>query len=82
MPTSIQHGRDQRQAVLTGRVPLTDERQSCTGFLVRGLHGFKERGICLERVMSDNGPGYVSRLFRKACRLLRLRYIRTRPYTP
>ena len=32
--------------------------------------------------MTDNGPGYVSRLFRKACRLLRLRHIRTRPYTP
>ncbi len=32
--------------------------------------------------MSDNGSGYVSRLFRKACRLLRLRHIRTRPYTP
>jgi transposase InsO family protein len=32
--------------------------------------------------MTDNGSGYVSRLFRKACRRLRLRHIRTRPYTP
>ena len=32
--------------------------------------------------MTDNGSGYVSRLFRKACRLLHLRHIRTRPYTP
>ena len=32
--------------------------------------------------MTDNGSGYVSRLFGKACRLLRLRHIRTRPYTP
>ena len=32
--------------------------------------------------MTDNGSGYVSRLFRKACRLLRLRHLRTRPYTP
>ena len=32
--------------------------------------------------MTDNGSGYVSRLFRKACRILRLRHIRTRPYTP
>ena len=62
---------------------LADERrQSCTGFLVRALRWFKERGIRVERVMSDNGSGYVSRLFRKACRLLRLRHIRTRPYTP
>jgi transposase InsO family protein len=32
--------------------------------------------------MTDNGPGYVARLFGKACRMLRLRHIRTRPYTP
>jgi transposase InsO family protein len=32
--------------------------------------------------MTDNGSGYVSRLFRKACRMLRLRHLRTRPYTP
>ena len=62
---------------------LADERrQSCTGFLVRALRWFRERGIRVERVMSDNGSGYVSRLFAKACRLLRLRHLRTRPYTP
>jgi transposase InsO family protein len=62
---------------------LPDEkRQSVTGFLVRALRYFKGLGIAVERVMSDNGSGYVSRLFRKACRLLRLRHIRTRPYTP
>ena len=32
--------------------------------------------------MIDNGSGYVSQLFRKACRMLRLRHLRTRPYTP
>jgi transposase InsO family protein len=32
--------------------------------------------------MTDNGSGYVSRLFYNACRMLRLRHIRTRPYTP
>jgi transposase InsO family protein len=62
---------------------LPDEkRQSVTGFLVRALRYFKGLGIRLERVMTDNGSGYVSRLFRKACRMLRLRHIRTRPYTP
>jgi transposase InsO family protein len=62
---------------------LPDEkRQSVTGFLVRALRHFKGFGIAVERVMSDNGSGYVSRLFRKVCRRLRLRHIRTRPYTP
>jgi transposase InsO family protein len=62
---------------------LPDEkRQSVTGFLVRALRWFKTLGIRVERVMTDNGAGYVSRLFRKACRMLHLRHIRTRPYTP
>jgi transposase InsO family protein len=62
---------------------LPDERrQSVTGFLVRALRWFKRQGIRVERVMTDNGSGYVSRVFRKVCRLLHLRHIRTRPYTP
>jgi transposase InsO family protein len=32
--------------------------------------------------MTDNGSGDVARLFAKACRLLGLRHLRTRPYTP
>jgi transposase InsO family protein len=62
---------------------LSDEkRQSVTGFLVRALRWFRRLGIRVERVMTDNGAGYVSRLFGKACRMLRLRHVRTRPYTP
>ena len=62
---------------------LPDEkRQSVTGFLVRALRWFQSLGIRVERVMTDNGSGYVSRLFGKACRMLSLRHIRTRPYTP
>jgi transposase InsO family protein len=62
---------------------LPDERRiSTTGFLVRALRWFKERGIKVERVMTDNGSGYVARLFRKVLRMLAIRHIRTRPYTP
>jgi transposase InsO family protein len=59
-----------------------EKRTAVTGFLVRTLRWFRNRGIRVERVMTDNGSGYVSRLFAKACRLLRLRHLRTRPYTP
>jgi transposase InsO family protein len=62
---------------------LPDERRgSTTGFLVRALRWFRQRGIRVERVMTDNGSGYVARLFRKALRMLAIRHIRTRPYTP
>jgi transposase InsO family protein len=62
---------------------LPDERRGATtGFLVRALRWFRAHGIRVERVMTDNGPGYVARLFRKALRMLGIRHIRTRPYTP
>jgi transposase InsO family protein len=62
---------------------LPDERRwSTTGFLVRALRWFKERGVRVERVMTDNGAGDIARLFRKALRMLGIRHIRTRPYTP
>ena len=32
--------------------------------------------------MTDNGSGYVAKLFRKVLRMLGIRHIRTRPYTP
>lgn len=62
---------------------LADERRwSTTGFLVRALRWFRARGVRVERVMTDNGSGYVARLFRKALKILGIRHIRTRPYTP
>ena len=62
---------------------LPDEkRATTTGFLVRALRWFRQLGVRIERVMSDNGSPYVSKLFRKACRWLGIRHIRTRPYTP
>ncbi|EIM28623.1 IS481 family transposase (plasmid) [Microvirga lotononidis] len=56
--------------------------RSTTAFLVRALRWFRARGIRVERVMTDNGSGYVARLFRKALRLLGIRHIRTRSDTP
>ena len=62
---------------------LEDERkQTTTGFLLRALRWFRAQGIAVERVMTDNGSAYRSRLFAKALRLLAIRHIFTRPYTP
>jgi len=62
---------------------LSDQKRgTTTAFLVRALRWFKARGITVERVMTDNGSPYVSRLFAKALRWLGIRHIRTRPYTP
>ena len=62
---------------------LTDERGvTCTAFLERAVAWFVAHGVQVERVMTDNGSGYVSKVFRGLIRRLGVRHIRTRPYTP
>ncbi len=62
---------------------LGDERaESTTGFLRRSVRWFRQRGVRTERVMTDNGSGYVANDFASTCRELGLRHLRTRPYTP
>ncbi len=62
---------------------LADEQKpTVIGFLSRAVAWFNGQGIECRRVMSDNGPAYVSKAFAKACRILGMRHIRTRPYTP
>lgn len=62
---------------------LGDERKdTTTGFLLRALRWFGSHGIRAERVMTDNGSAYRSGRFAKALRLLAIRHIFTRPYTP
>jgi len=40
------------------------------------------RTVTVERVLSDNGSAYKSRRFAKLLRRLRIKHVRTRPYTP
>jgi hypothetical protein len=55
---------------------------TCTDFLVGAVQFYREHGVVIERVMTDNGPGYRSRLFNRTCRRLNIRHIYTKPYTP
>jgi transposase InsO family protein len=62
---------------------LADERGvTAAGFLGRAVAWFAERGIVVERVLSDNGSCYRSRWHAEACRELGLRALFTRPYRP
>jgi transposase InsO family protein len=54
----------------------------CATFLHRAITWYRARGITCQRVLSDNGSGYVARACRTACAGLALRHLRTRPYTP
>jgi len=62
---------------------LPDEkRYTATAFWLRAVRAFRDRGITIQRVLTDNGSAYRSRPFRKACRWLGISTKRTRPYRP
>ena len=62
---------------------MPDERkESATAFLKAAAAYYHSLGITAARVMTDNGSCYKAFKFRDACRDLRLKHIRTKPYTP
>jgi len=62
---------------------LTDETaKSACAFLLAALRYYRNLGVSVAQVMTDNGSAYKSRRFAKLLRRLGLRHIRTRPYTP
>ena len=62
---------------------LPDEKGvTAAGFLRRAVDWFKGMGIEVERVLSDNGACYRSRVHGEACAELGMRHIFTRPYRP
>jgi transposase InsO family protein len=57
-------------------------REDATAFLSRAIDWFARLGVQVERVMTDNGSAYRSKLFANALQLAGIRHVRTRPYTP
>ena len=62
---------------------LPDERAvTAARFLVRALRWFRDQGVLVRRVITDNGSAYRSRRFGAVLRRLGIRHTRTRPYRP
>jgi transposase InsO family protein len=60
-----------------------DERKkSAIAFLKATVAYFQSLGVRITRVMTDNGSCYRSKAFARACKRLRIKHIRTKPYTP
>jgi transposase InsO family protein len=59
-----------------------EQAPTVTAFTTRALDWFLDLGICAERVMTDNASAYVSTVHALACRTMRIRHLRTRPYRP
>jgi transposase InsO family protein len=62
---------------------LSDETATtAVGFLRRAIAFYDAHGINVEEVMTDNGSAYRSTIHALACRALKVRHLRTRPYRP
>lgn len=57
-------------------------REDAAAFLTRALSWFDRLGVRVERVMTDNGSAYRSKLFAQVLDQAGIRHVRTRPYTP
>lgn len=60
----------------------SEGQHDTTAFLVRALAWLGRHGVHVQRVMTDNGSAYRSKLFRQALLTAGARHVRTRPYTP
>jgi transposase InsO family protein len=73
---------DDASRIAFSRVMKTERRGCAIAFLKAAVAYYASLGITVERVMTDNGSCYKAFAFRRACKRLGLRHIRTRPYTP
>jgi transposase InsO family protein len=62
---------------------LDDETgATCVAFLRRAIAWFAAHGVVVQRVMTDNGVGYRSKIHARTIEELGIRHLRTRPYRP
>ena len=52
------------------------------GFLGRAAKWFSHHGITIERILTDNGVGYISTAWATRCHELGITHTRTKPYHP
>jgi len=73
---------DDHSRLAYAEVLETLKAKDAIAFLRRAQRWFAERGVRIERVMTDNGAAYKAHAYAAACRELGLRQIRIRPNRP
>lgn len=73
---------DDHSRYLITEIYPAEDADACTRHLRKAVSDLADLGIRVERVMTDNGPGYRSRAFKDAITELGLKHVRTKPYTP
>lgn len=73
---------DDNSRVAYAEICSDEKAVTAIGVLERAVAWFAERGVTVERVLSDNGSAYKSFAWRDACARLGIVHKRTRPYRP
>lgn len=73
---------DDHSRLAYAEICADEKAVTAIGVLQRAVAWFVERGVTIERVLSDNGSAYVSHAWRDACAELAITPKRTRPYRP
>jgi transposase InsO family protein len=73
---------DDASRVALASVAANERADTASTLLKATVEHFRKHGIRIERVMTDNGSAYVSNAFRDTCQQLRIRHLRTKPFTP
>jgi transposase InsO family protein len=72
---------DRSRLAFTQLLP-SERKEDATAFLESSLAWFKQHGVTVQRVMTDNGSAYKSKMFGSALKQHGILHKRTRPYTP
>jgi transposase InsO family protein len=63
-------------------LPPDERGETAAAFLEQATKRFAKQGVTTERILTDNGSGYVSGRFRDRCQQLQIKHTRTRPRPP
>ncbi len=73
---------DDASRLAIANVAADESPQTSVTVLRASVEHYRKLGIRVQRVMTDNGNPYVSKLFKATCCELGIRHLRTKPYTP
>jgi transposase InsO family protein len=73
---------DDRSRLAYAEVLADERKETASAFITRALGFFADRGITVERVLTDNGSCYRSREFARTLADADVAHRRTRPYRP
>jgi len=73
---------DDHSRIAYAEIHDDETADTAIGVLHRAVSWFADRGVTVERVLSDNGPAYRSHAWRRTCEELSIHPKWTRPYRP